>query len=505
MSTNLLEQLRIYGEDFEANMSPVTLDELVRDTEGPVRVQPLNKQIRRPIPGWVSAVTAAAVVLLIGGVAFLLRDSGGQSAPATSTPTTVAPATVTETADPITTAGWSRVVDDDGVFGGSGETGMASVTVGGPGLVAVGRDGADAAVWTSVDGSVWSRIPNSESVFADASMSSVIASESLIVAVGAGDVPWAGKSRPGSAIVWTSLDGNSWTRVAFDETVFGGATMADITAGGPGFVAVGSTCCDGDPRERDADGGPKDSERDAVVWTSVDGKSWSRVAHDETVFGGVNNQDMISITAGGPGLVAVGYDGTHVWDDPNGTAAAWTSVDGLAWSRVPPDESVFDRNSSMVSVTAGGPGLVAVGYEFGCRRPIWTSADGIVWSRVPLDVPGACNKPITSVIVDNERLVAVGLGARSWTSNDGITWTEIARPRGGFKWMRSVTASDLGLVAVGSIENEPGRNIKDLPVRLDADGDPITPPRYGFKNDHAASRRRGHHLISPRPLRVCMC
>jgi len=68
---------------------------------------------------------------------------------------------------------------------------------------------------------------------------------------------------------------------------------------------------------------------------------------------------------------------------------------------------------------------------------------------------------------------AVGRDAKSWTSSDGITWTEIAYQTPGSNWMWSVTASDLGLVAVGSIENDPARNIKDLPVRLDADGNPI--------------------------------
>ncbi len=46
---------------------------------------------------------------------------------------------------------WSRVPDDGAVLGGEGAQNMASVTAGGPGLVAVGVDGfrvgADGAVW----------------------------------------------------------------------------------------------------------------------------------------------------------------------------------------------------------------------------------------------------------------------------------------------------------------------------------------------------------------------
>ncbi len=164
---------------------------------------------------------------------------------------------------------------------------------------------------------------------------------------------------------------------------------------------------------------------------------------------------MNDVTVGGPGLVAVGYDGCCTWDNPLGVAAVWTSVDGVVWSRVPHDDLVFgSRNDAMVSVTAGGPGLVAVGYSFGCR-PVWTSVDGITWSRTPNDVPGACNRVMRDVIATEAGLVAVGHGAASWTSIDGITWTQIpdeqATPGNDGQRMYSLTETDSGLVAVGAV------------------------------------------------------
>lgn len=42
---------------------------------------------------------------------------------------------------------WSRVPDDEAVFGGAEGQSMTSVTVGGPGLVAVGSGDSDAPVW----------------------------------------------------------------------------------------------------------------------------------------------------------------------------------------------------------------------------------------------------------------------------------------------------------------------------------------------------------------------
>jgi hypothetical protein len=46
---------------------------------------------------------------------------------------------------------------------------------------------------------------------------------------------------------------------------------------------------------------------------------------------------MSAVVAGGPGLVAVGHDDAGEDED----AAVWTSPDGLVWSRVPHDEAVF--------------------------------------------------------------------------------------------------------------------------------------------------------------------
>lgn len=113
------------------------------------------------------------------------------------------------------------------------------------------------------------------------------------------------------AAVSTSADGVTWNRVSHNEATFGQARMAGVTQRGPGLVAVGRT-------------GPRDS-LDAAVWTSIDGITWSRIPNDEPIFGGSGRQEMAAIAAGGPGLVAVGSDGSG--DDVD--AAVWTSADGI--------------------------------------------------------------------------------------------------------------------------------------------------------------------------------
>lgn len=170
------------------------------------------------------------------------------------------------------------------------------------------------------------------------------------------------------------LSSSVWSRVPHDDSVFGGAFMQSVAVGGPGLVAVGGS---------DPGGGrwEDNSDTDAAVWISLDGFTWSRVPHDEDVFGGEHDQVMNRVIAGGPGLVAVGWDGPGILDDsPDVDAAVWTSVDGYTWSRVPNDEETFG-GAWIESVTVGAPGLIAVGgtggYNTDGDAAVWTSVDGI--------------------------------------------------------------------------------------------------------------------------------
>jgi hypothetical protein len=244
--------------------------------------------------------------------------------------------------------------------------------------------------------------------------------------------------------------------------------MSSVVAGGPGLVAVGS--------DFNIDG-----DSDAAVWTSPDGFNWSRVPHDEAVFGGAGEQGMSSVVAGGPGLVAVGSDGIGVWvltssdqdfDPVDADAAVWTSSDGITWSRVPHDEAVFGGEGGhvMLSVTSRGPGLVAVGaassVDTGDKpsnadAAVWVSVDGFTWSRVPHDpeVFAVSDRDwMASVIAGGPGLVAVGStgdvqtthNAAVWTSADGITWTLLTQSQDScHDEMWSVADGTFGLVAVG--------------------------------------------------------
>jgi hypothetical protein len=332
----------------------------------------------------------------------------------------------------------------------SDEASVSRVTVGGPGLVAVGSvrapKGRDAAVWISADGTTWSRVPDDEAVFGGRGiqeMNDVTPGGPGLVAVGR-DSSIVGSDTYALAAVWTSVDGITWSRVANDDGVFGRATgkpndvfgMSAVTAGGPGLVAVGGRGGESDEVVRS---GQYIFHRSVgAVWTSADGTTWTRVPHDRAAFGEWHarthdglSASMTDVTVGGPGLVAVGtvYRGERGF----GHGAVWTSPDGVHWTLADDEiEAVV-----LTAVAAGGPGLVAVGLAVETPTPptagpmppvvaaVWTSTDGTTWTSVPPQ-PEVLDRQdyqaLNIVAVDGVGLVAVGV-SEAWTSADGITWS----------------------------------------------------------------------------------
>jgi hypothetical protein len=430
---------------------------------------------------WAFAAGFVVILLVVGAAALFPRGDETPVAdepapePSVTTPEVATTATAETPADPIRVESltWSRVPHDEAVFGRGGPSeamsieggpnlwGAVAVTEGGPGLVAVGGYGNDAAVWTSTDGIAWSRVPHDEEIFGGEGQSaamSVTKGGPGLVAVGFTGLPedWRGA-------VWTSPDGLTWSRVSFedDEEDHGLMMFTTVTEGGPGLVAMGHT-----GQDRHAFFSP-----DGITWTAATASLLSA-------------EHVSEVTAGGPGLVAVG-SGSGQSDNEERfvqDAAVWTSQDGMGWSR-PFDDAMAGSvlcetlltverpewsTTAMTAVTAGGPGLVAVGNvscgdqradpETGEGAVVWTSQDGIAWSRVPYDAAIFGGAGMTDVVAVGDGLVAVGkadVGAVVWTSLDGTTWERIpydADVFGGPAGMSSVTAGGPGLVAVGADE-----------------------------------------------------
>ena len=255
--------------------------------------------------------------------------------------------------------------------------------------------------------------------------------------------------------------GLGWARIPHDQAVFGphGLGIADIVVGGPGLVAVGFDLGE---------------TMTGAVWTSTDGVSWSRVPHDDELFGPAETR-IYAVTIGGPGLVAVGEECTEedvaafrCW-----VSAVWTSPDGVEWTRLPTDDTVFPPESFIADVVTFGDTLVIggmmCGEDPGCRPSIWTSLDGVNWAQAWTEVQAGA---INDLAVGSNGLVAVGYRvegdsddrAAIWSSSDGINWQQgpyepdffgFGAAEAAERGVTAVSPTSGGFVAVGQMDDAP--------------------------------------------------
>jgi hypothetical protein len=350
------------------------------------------------------------------------------------------------------TTGWVQAPQSAALVSSDGSQEMNDVISWEGGFIVVGSSGGDfgrdAAVWFSADGLEWSRVIDPDGLAAEGwqTLSAVVAGGPGLVAVGT-SAPGVHKD---DAAVWTSIDGLDWIRVPDEAGVFTGAgdyQMVDVVVGGPGVVTVGSVSS--------LDGGI------AAVWTSPDGVAWSRVAHDDEVFGDDGWQYMTSVTVAAAPFSPVGADNSG--DDVD--AAVWTSQDGLVWSRVVDTDGALagSGDQAMVSVAPGGPGFVAVGRgkpESDFDSVVWLSPDGASWTRIDTgDVfGGPGDQAVAQVSEVGGGLMAVGYeriedrDAQVWESKDGLTWAKSGDPgliAEGLQEIHSLAVSTEGIIAVG--------------------------------------------------------
>jgi hypothetical protein len=196
----------------------------------------------------------------------------------------------------------------------------------------------------------------------------------------------------------------------------------------------------------------------ADAWTSKDGLNWLRV----TDFAAKEGSLASAVAADRSLIVAVGQDGP--------AAAAWASADGLRWQQAPAQASLTEGGGQirMTSIVAAASGFVAGGYVGSLSGPIraafWTSADGLTWTRIP-EEPSFVDTRVAALAVatdggaDAGRVVAVGArgdaqyatAGSAWFSDDGSSWTpaELGSPEHGM--LHGVTAGPGGaFVAVGA-------------------------------------------------------
>jgi serine/threonine protein kinase len=208
---------------------------------------------------------------------------------------------------------WTEFTGGD--LGGAGDQEVRRISrlPGGGGFLAAGSTtgpggDSDAAIWRSTDGRQWTLVPGLSRA-GNQAIDDLQAFGDLLVAGGFDD---RGRQDQDAA-VWVSTDGATWT-----ETT-GGALGGDgdqvvsrvyptgTTQGGglPQLVAGGFEVINGD--------------RNAAMWYSDDGRTWTRETSSEARLGGSGGQDVRSIVAVNHGfpIIAVGSD--------NGDAGLWAA------------------------------------------------------------------------------------------------------------------------------------------------------------------------------------
>ena len=148
---------------------------------------------------------------------------------------------------------------------------------------------------------------------------------------------------------------------------------------------------------------------------------------DQEVFGHPGNQQINAVLDAGPGLVAVGTD--DAGGDPD--AAVWTSTDGRTWTRVPHAEGTFGGRGAqwMSSLCLYGKAIVAAGYSVTAagdsNGAIWLSADGTSWTRqgpvASSPLGGQGRQRINGLVVLGQKLIAVGSETRAF-DDQGAVW-----------------------------------------------------------------------------------
>jgi hypothetical protein len=278
--------------------------------------------------------------------------------------------------------------------------------------------------------------------------------------------------------IWASMDGQHWTPAFTPSSGF----VTAVTAGGPGFVAVGNgddgafvaLSADGrtwqelhDPEMggaslwRIASSGGQlvvsgtigDSDEGGTLWTSSDGRRWTRTGTSSGTTVGRTLEALVADEAGFLALARPHGPGTPV--------EAWRMRTRDEWTK---EGTLPDSSESFIDRLAHGPlGWVAIAGH--SDRPYgpklaWASGDGRTWRR-------ATNAPDvdTAVLAVPAGFIAAGyLGslagetcgdprpfkAETWTSTDGATWRRMAStPDFADAFIGGLAASDGSVTGIG--------------------------------------------------------
>jgi hypothetical protein len=277
-------------------------------------------------------------------------------------------------------------------------------------------------------------------------------------------------SANGYPAAWLSANGGTtWTRAngqtpgVLDRP--GVQQLTGVTYGPDGWLAVGGVIAV--------------TAQHPVVLTSGNGSVWT-AADGEAAFSqpGLVTEQAAASGAGG-GYVIVGRQSVA----GRTIAAAWYAAGLTGWHRSAINTPQNGSSQQMLAVTAGPHGFVAVG-SAGNAPAAWTSANGgQAWTQQNVPLPVGATRAVLQHVVSNGRTV-VAIGAALTTAGQqlpfaassadgGATWTESTLPVPvGRAFVTALTATGTGtgggFLATGTFGNTPGH--QDVVVWTSASG-----------------------------------
>jgi hypothetical protein len=241
--------------------------------------------------------------------------------------------------------------------------------------------------------------------------------------------------------LWTSPDGRNWSRVDLAGQ-FGGKAVGSVSAGPKGYMAI-SVSSDSAVAE-------------PLVWLSANGRTWRSSPFPAAAFLNAYLASSLVLSngylvAGRIGSVAGYGSGSY----PLTTPQLWWSADGISWTQLPmPGLKAAPEAEAAVTRISDGRFIAHVVNWDGPVPPdgptqLWASSDGVTWSAAG---PGF---PAPAVILSDGHQAleptTTDAGVTVATSTDGLAWTQrVVDGAGPGDWTAAVVGPSGLLVSSGN-------------------------------------------------------
>jgi hypothetical protein len=260
--------------------------------------------------------------------------------------------------------------------------------------------------------------------------------------------------------VWLSSNGTHWRRGGDLPGPDGGNVwwIRNLFVRGSTFVAFGISAI----LEDDGTSGPYSGIVAGYVWTSDDGERWSRTSLDGfsattailddgrfVVAGGLTGQSASTLATSATGrtwkrIETAGdpwQSDQPSYDQPSARSLAGSRASGylvlVPRSRVAPSECPMELN--------GPTPITWRSTDLQHWQPAATLVSGCALPTVMISGPGGDLAMRATFRQDSDRVDLI-----AWTSADGLTWRQVAEPPGPLRWLGALAiAPDGTFLAIG--------------------------------------------------------